>query len=123
MVTFSLFRLYLEANITSLDMMFKKLHLGTISFTPDTLSDIQGHLATYYNTDSPIFVPPKKGKKDHVGSTARTVRDAIAALALCHNVTPVVDGENITYRYTLAFYTLPLITLVIKLHHPMRLRS
>ena len=38
----------------------------------------------------------KRMKTQAQGHT-KVVRDVITALALCHNVTPVVEGETITY--------------------------
>lgn len=89
-------------------MVFKKLHLGSTSFTPDTLSEIVTHLSTYYSSDSPMFPNDANSSKsagkakrgfDALANHTKTVRDAIAALALCHNVTPVVENDSITYNF------------------------
>lgn len=96
--------------LTQNDMVFKKLHLGSTSFTPDTLSEIVTHLSTYYSSDSAIFpsgsdsnsnLSKSAGKAkrfDVLANHTKNVRDAIAALALCHNVTPVVENDSITYQ-------------------------
>lgn len=34
--------------LTQNDMIFKKLHLGTISFSKDTLDDVESNLARFY---------------------------------------------------------------------------
>jgi phospholipid-translocating ATPase len=80
-------------------MVFKRLHLGSVNFTQDTLPDIVTHLNSYYSSD--IFAGPssssKAGRRGDTQMQTKLVRDAIAAIALCHNVTPVVDGDTITY--------------------------
>jgi phospholipid-translocating ATPase len=77
--------------LTQNDMELKKLHMGTMSYSLDTMDEIQTHLASSYEHDQTM----NKGRR-HISAR---VRDIVQALALCHNVTPAtsVDG-HITYQ-------------------------
>ena len=57
-------------------MIFKKLHMGNLSFNEDVLCDIEDHVSKVY-------------KGVNVGPVDLQVKDFIEALALCHNVTPI----------------------------------
>lgn len=61
--------------LTQNDMIFKKLHLGSISFTQDDLSDIEFQLKEGYSKDS-------------------KVHKMLNAVSLCHNVTPTTEGDQ-----------------------------
>ncbi|ORX48008.1 aminophospholipid-transporting P-type ATPase [Hesseltinella vesiculosa] len=79
--------------LTQNDMELKKLHMGTMSYGLDTMDEIQTHLASAFGQE--LVGISGKGRRNIVSR----VRDIVQALALCHNVTPVVniDGE-ITYQ-------------------------
>ena len=69
--------------LTQNQMVFKKLHLGTVAYGTETFDEIIHHLNMY-------FTKPKtesKGRKNAVTKIA----EAVKALALCHNVTPVFE--------------------------------
>lgn len=81
--------------LTQNEMVFKRLHLGTVSFGSDSMDEIMSHLET-------SFRQQKINNKQQTSITRRTIvtriRDAIEALALCHNVTPVYEanvGDNL----------------------------
>ncbi|KAG2383553.1 hypothetical protein C9374_004224 [Naegleria lovaniensis] len=57
-------------------MIFKKLHLGNISFDEDALTDIFEHVEKTY-------------RRQGVSNNDLQVKEFIEALALCHNVTPI----------------------------------
>nr|CAG8434925.1 14431_t:CDS:10 [Entrophospora candida] len=97
--------------LTKNDMELKKLHMGTMSYSSDTMDEISSQLEIafgqpgiykkkfFYTTrastslQTPSLVG--KGRRD---MTSR-IRDIILALALCHNVTPVIDVDNlVTYQ-------------------------
>lgn len=85
--------------LTQNEMVFKKIHLGTVAYGSDSFdevaSTIQSLSANIHNVDvSPV-------KPASVFSTSRMRRpegwrvwEAVKALALCHNVTPVYDTDN-----------------------------
>ncbi|CAO0801356.1 unnamed protein product [Mucor circinelloides] len=78
--------------LTQNDMELKKLHMGTMSYSSDTMDEIQAHLATAFGSQQQEL---NKGRRN----ISVRVRDIVQALALCHNVTPStsMDGD-ITYQ-------------------------
>jgi phospholipid-translocating ATPase len=76
--------------LTQNDMELKKLHMGTMSYSSDTMDEIQTQLAAAFGGEIQT-----KGRR-HI---AHRVKEILQTLALCHNVTPSVnmDGE-ITYQ-------------------------
>ncbi|KAK0077437.1 hypothetical protein PV325_003959 [Microctonus aethiopoides] len=84
--------------LTQNKMVFKKLHLGTASYGQETFDDITSTLKNYYppigTNDTPTrqFAQGSSGKVRRSESTR--IYEAVHALALCHNVTPVYDDVN-----------------------------
>ncbi|KAG1138765.1 hypothetical protein G6F38_010314 [Rhizopus arrhizus] len=79
--------------LTQNDMELKKLHMGTMSYGSDTMDEIQSHLATVFSPQQDTLLA--KGRRN----ISIRIKDIIQALALCHNVTPVIDVEgNVTYQ-------------------------
>lgn len=80
--------------LTQNKMVFKKLHLGMISYGQETFDEIMTVLKTCYSTNSDTS-PVKPSASIHSGKVRRSestrIYDAVHALALCHNVTPVYD--------------------------------
>jgi phospholipid-translocating ATPase len=77
--------------LTQNEMVFKRLHLGTVSFGVDSMDEIMAHLKNSFLHDSQVSF----NKNTIMRRTIVTrVRDATEALALCHNVTPVNNGEH-----------------------------
>eukprot|EP01114_Cavostelium_apophysatum_P015341 TRINITY_DN4154_c0_g1_i1.p1 TRINITY_DN4154_c0_g1~~TRINITY_DN4154_c0_g1_i1.p1 ORF type:complete len:1093 (+),score=239.76 TRINITY_DN4154_c0_g1_i1:78-3356(+) len=96
--------------LTQNDMIFKKLHLGSMSFSKDTLEEVKSHLENSYEEEK----ARAKKAKEHVAKPNRSpklsnvkirktittrARDALKAIALCHNVTPVNDTETKKVSY------------------------
>lgn len=92
--------------LTQNEMVFKRLHLGTVSYGTDTMDEIQSHVRSSYaqlhsqasgNTTS--STPPRKaqasGSKVRKSVSSR-VHEAVTAIALCHNVTPVYESRAST---------------------------
>ncbi|KAJ3022558.1 putative aminophospholipid-translocase [Thoreauomyces humboldtii] len=82
--------------LTKNDMELKRLHMGTMSYGGDSMEDVREHLISAYGArqgTEPTF------RYKRARDIASRVRDIVQALALCHNVTPVIadDGE-ITYQ-------------------------
>eukprot|EP01117_Protostelium_nocturnum_P011512 TRINITY_DN4173_c0_g2_i2.p1 TRINITY_DN4173_c0_g2~~TRINITY_DN4173_c0_g2_i2.p1 ORF type:complete len:1099 (+),score=335.10 TRINITY_DN4173_c0_g2_i2:86-3382(+) len=89
--------------LTQNDMIFKKLHLGSVSFSKDTLDEVQTHLENAYNeekekreriTSSTLSSSLGPGKTKIRRTVTTKVREAVRAIALCHNVTPVEEGKE-----------------------------
>lgn len=85
--------------LTQNEMVFKRLHLGTVSFTSETMDEVMAHLRTAFSQQQTTQTAGKSTPAPKVRRTVVTrVFEAVKALALCHNVTPVYenqeDGEN-----------------------------
>ncbi|KAL0482155.1 phospholipid-transporting ATPase IIB [Acrasis kona] len=72
--------------LTQNEMVFKKLHLGSISFNRDTLQDINDYMLAAYRPNQSLL------------PAERQVREALEVLALCHNVTPVLEHDQKAYQ-------------------------
>ncbi|KAL3860831.1 hypothetical protein ACJMK2_010896, partial [Sinanodonta woodiana] len=78
--------------LTQNEMVFKKLHLGTVAFTAETTDEVVTHLKTAYSQISSTGTPGRASTP--VRRTVITrVFEAVQALALCHNVTPVNEDS------------------------------
>ncbi|CAI9715878.1 probable phospholipid-transporting ATPase IIB isoform X2 [Octopus vulgaris] len=79
--------------LTQNEMVFKRLHLGTVSFASDTMDEVSLHVKTGFSQMSSM-------SQRHTGPVRRTVItrafEAVRAIALCHNVTPVFESVNDT---------------------------
>lgn len=81
--------------LTQNEMVFKRLHLGTVSFGHDSMDEVMTHLRTA--TTTPATPLSKKHSQSKVRRTVVTrVHEAVKALALCHNVTPVRKKDDIS---------------------------
>lgn len=75
--------------LTQNEMVFKKLHLGTVSFGQDSMEEVRTYLHSVYSNPSK---PEASTSKKTIRRTVVTrVYEAVKALSLCHNVTPVLD--------------------------------
>ncbi|XP_045881808.1 probable phospholipid-transporting ATPase IIB isoform X2 [Meles meles] len=87
--------------LTQNEMVFKRLHLGTVSYGADTMDEIQSHLRNPYSQMQPpagghtsSTTPPRKAQSAAPKvrrSVSSRVHEAVKAIALCHNVTPVYE--------------------------------
>ncbi|XP_047552212.1 probable phospholipid-transporting ATPase IIB isoform X3 [Lutra lutra] len=87
--------------LTQNEMVFKRLHLGTVSYGADTMDEIQTHLRNPYSQTQPpagghtsSATPPRKAPSAAPKvrkSVSSRVHEAVKAIALCHNVTPVYE--------------------------------
>ncbi|PWN48183.1 putative NEO1-P-type ATPase [Violaceomyces palustris] len=103
--------------LTQNEMELKKLHMGTMSYGWDSMDEVASQLANALGSSLPTqsgpmsptkvlgVAPPMmstagamlagRGRRD----LSSRVRDVVLALALCHNVTPVVDEDGgVTYQ-------------------------
>uniref|UniRef100_A0A8C5MGS7 Phospholipid-transporting ATPase n=1 Tax=Leptobrachium leishanense TaxID=445787 RepID=A0A8C5MGS7_9ANUR len=89
--------------LTKNEMVFKRLHLGTVSYGTDTMDEIQNNIASSYslvqaqtNTNNTSSTPSRKAQSSapKVRKTVSSrVHEAVKAIALCHNVTPVYESR------------------------------
>ncbi|CDI97912.1 phospholipid transporting ATPase IIB [Echinococcus multilocularis] len=75
--------------LTQNEMIFKKLHLGSVAFAPDSMDDLTETLRRYYDTVA------KEGDATDAKQLRKTgdqrLVEAVLAIAICHNVTPMND--------------------------------
>ncbi|KFD56527.1 hypothetical protein M513_02631, partial [Trichuris suis] len=71
--------------LTQNNMIFKKLHLGTVMFNQETFDEISSQLRLAFSSDS---------EASGTQSLTFKVRLALEALVLCNNVTPVQDDDS-----------------------------
>ncbi|KAG8504359.1 LOW QUALITY PROTEIN: putative phospholipid-transporting ATPase IIB [Galemys pyrenaicus] len=89
--------------LTRNEMVFKRLHLGTVSYGADTMDEIQSHvLHCCSQAQAPAGgsgagpTPPRKAASSAPRvrkSVSSRVQEAVKAIALCHNVTPVYEAR------------------------------
>ncbi|XP_072168686.1 probable phospholipid-transporting ATPase IIB [Diadema setosum] len=80
--------------LTQNEMVFKKLHLGTVAFSNDSLEEVKTHLLSAYSQTLGGGGGATPARKSAVRRTVVTrVLESVKALALCHNVTPVQEQE------------------------------
>ncbi|XP_057555052.1 probable phospholipid-transporting ATPase IIB isoform X4 [Hippopotamus amphibius kiboko] len=90
--------------LTQNEMVFKRLHLGTVSYGTDTVDEIQDHLLRSCSQTQPqaggnsaSSTPPRKAQASAPKvrkSVSSRVHEAVKAVALCHNVTPVYEARG-----------------------------
>ncbi|KAM9224395.1 putative phospholipid-transporting ATPase IIB isoform 4-T4 [Dugong dugon] len=89
--------------LTQNEMVFKRLHLGTVSYGTDTMDEIQNHVITSYSQtqsqasgNNASSTPPRKAQSSAPKvrrSVSSRIHEAVKAIALCHNVTPVYESR------------------------------
>ncbi|XP_023555827.1 probable phospholipid-transporting ATPase IIB isoform X5 [Octodon degus] len=89
--------------LTQNEMIFKRLHLGTVSYGTDTMDEIQTHLLNSYSQMHPqasgsnsSSTPPRRAQSlapKVRKSVSSRIHEAVKAIALCHNVTPVYEAR------------------------------
>ncbi|GAA51297.1 phospholipid-translocating ATPase, partial [Clonorchis sinensis] len=77
--------------LTQNEMVFKKLHLGTVAFAPDSMEEVaqglQHHFASQSSADSQTGRQMRRSGNERMSA-------AVLAVALCHNVTPMTDDDS-----------------------------
>ncbi|EMD34906.1 aminophospholipid-transporting P-type ATPase [Gelatoporia subvermispora B] len=85
--------------LTQNEMEMKKLHMGTVSYGFDSMDEVAHQLAMAFahlggSTATGVQLATR-GRRD----MSSRVHDVVLSLALCHNVTPVVnDDGSVTYQ-------------------------
>ncbi|GFP55486.1 probable phospholipid-transporting ATPase NEO1 [Trichoderma asperellum] len=100
--------------LTQNDMEMKKIHIGTVSYANEAMDEVQSYVRQAFyiqpTTDpasQSVLITPSSAMSNtvNIGATrtrreiGSRVRDAVLALALCHNVTPtseIEDGKEVT---------------------------
>ncbi|ELW71691.1 putative phospholipid-transporting ATPase IIA [Tupaia chinensis] len=84
--------------LTQNEMVFKRLHLGTVAYGLDSMDEVQSHIFSVYtqqSQDPPAQKGPTVTTKVRRTMSSR-VHEAVKAIALCHNVTPVYESNGVT---------------------------
>uniref|UniRef100_A0A7S1TBX7 Phospholipid-transporting ATPase n=1 Tax=Compsopogon caeruleus TaxID=31354 RepID=A0A7S1TBX7_9RHOD len=95
--------------LTQNEMAFKKLHLGSVLFSRDSLADIRRYISQMFLApDTPTSATGGGGRIGslmNVGSTSgghlriqNHVREAVLGIALAHNVTPIEEAGARDYQ-------------------------
>uniref|UniRef100_A0A8C5TAI7 Phospholipid-transporting ATPase n=1 Tax=Malurus cyaneus samueli TaxID=2593467 RepID=A0A8C5TAI7_9PASS len=84
--------------LTQNEMVFKRLHLGTVAYGLDSMDEVQSHIFSIYTQQAQE--PPAAKALSLAAKVRRTmssrVHEAVKAIALCHNVTPVYEASGAT---------------------------
>uniref|UniRef100_A0A8C3VE35 Phospholipid-transporting ATPase n=1 Tax=Catharus ustulatus TaxID=91951 RepID=A0A8C3VE35_CATUS len=84
--------------LTQNEMVFKRLHLGTVAYGLDSMDEVQSHIFSIYTQQAQE--PPAVKGLSVATKVRRTmssrVHEAVKAIALCHNVTPVYESNGVT---------------------------
>ncbi|XP_044738524.1 probable phospholipid-transporting ATPase IIB isoform X3 [Chrysoperla carnea] len=75
--------------LTQNSMVLKRLHLGTVSYNQDSFEIVKNMLSGAFNQSENALTPARLRKSENT-----RVRDAVQALALCHNVTPIYEESD-----------------------------
>lgn len=79
--------------LTQNDMQLKKIHLGTVSYSSETMDIVADYVKSLLSS----------GKDSATQTASRRdistrVRDMVVTLAICHNVTPTFEDDELTYQ-------------------------
>lgn len=82
--------------LTQNEMVFKKIHLGTVAYSSDSFELVS---STIQSLSANIQESPVQSSVFSINAMRRPegwrVWEAVKALALCHNVTPVYEADNV----------------------------
>uniref|UniRef100_A0A8C4VZS4 Phospholipid-transporting ATPase n=1 Tax=Gopherus evgoodei TaxID=1825980 RepID=A0A8C4VZS4_9SAUR len=83
--------------LTQNEMVFKRLHLGTVAYGLDPWMKCRAIFSIYtqQSQDPPALKGPTLATKVRKTMSSR-VHEAVKAIALCHNVTPVYESNGVT---------------------------
>ncbi|KAG7268239.1 hypothetical protein CRUP_036452 [Coryphaenoides rupestris] len=83
--------------LTQNEMVFRRLHLGTVAYGMDSMDEVQSHVFSAYTQpthDLPMSRAPAATKVRK--TICSRVHEAVKAVALVHNVTPVYEANGVT---------------------------
>uniref|UniRef100_A0A673J3Y1 Phospholipid-transporting ATPase n=1 Tax=Sinocyclocheilus rhinocerous TaxID=307959 RepID=A0A673J3Y1_9TELE len=89
--------------LTQNEMVFRRLHLGTVAYGMDSMDEVQSHVFSAYTQVFPGFPPPHDLQASRAPGASKVrktissrVHEAVKAIALVHNVTPVYESNGVT---------------------------
>uniref|UniRef100_A0A674PKR5 Phospholipid-transporting ATPase n=1 Tax=Takifugu rubripes TaxID=31033 RepID=A0A674PKR5_TAKRU len=83
--------------LTQNEMVFRRLHLGTVAYGMDSMDEVQSHVFSAYTQPSHDLPASRTPAATKVRKTISSrVHEAVKAIALVHNVTPVYESNGVT---------------------------
>uniref|UniRef100_A0A8C4FU83 Phospholipid-transporting ATPase n=1 Tax=Denticeps clupeoides TaxID=299321 RepID=A0A8C4FU83_9TELE len=83
--------------LTQNEMVFRRLHLGTVAYGMDSMDEVQSHVFSAYTQPSHDLPTSRAPAATKVRKTISSrVHEAVKAIALVHNVTPVYESNGVT---------------------------
>ncbi|KAI9515623.1 ATP synthase subunit 9 [Dissostichus eleginoides] len=83
--------------LTLNEMVFRRLHLGTVAYGMDSMDEVQSHVFSAYTQPSHDLQASRAPAATKVRKTISSrVHEAVKAIALVHNVTPVYEANGVT---------------------------
>ncbi|VDP39307.1 unnamed protein product [Echinostoma caproni] len=80
--------------LTQNEMVFKKLHLGTVAFAPDSMEEVVQGLRQYYESTTAGRSGTETGGRQIRRTGNERMAEAVMAVAVCHNVTPMSEDNS-----------------------------
>nr|XP_037283702.1 probable phospholipid-transporting ATPase IIB isoform X3 [Rhipicephalus microplus] len=83
--------------LTQNEMVLKKLHLGSVSYSSESFGEVKSNLKAAYTPGASTVTPSAASATQGVRvrrNMATRVQEAVRAVALCHNVTPVYENGD-----------------------------
>uniref|UniRef100_A0A8C1FG14 Phospholipid-transporting ATPase n=1 Tax=Cyprinus carpio carpio TaxID=630221 RepID=A0A8C1FG14_CYPCA len=93
--------------LTQNEMVFRRLHLGTVAYGMDSMDEVQSHVFSAYtqsqNGENASLYPPHDLQASRAPGATKVrktissrVHEAVKAIALVHNVTPAYESNGVT---------------------------
>uniref|UniRef100_A0A8C9VVN1 Phospholipid-transporting ATPase n=1 Tax=Scleropages formosus TaxID=113540 RepID=A0A8C9VVN1_SCLFO len=83
--------------LTQNEMVFRRLHLGTVAYGMDSMDEVQSHVFSAYTQPTHELPATRAPAATKVRKTISSrVHEAVKAIALVHNVTPVYESNGVT---------------------------
>uniref|UniRef100_A0A673YGH8 Phospholipid-transporting ATPase n=1 Tax=Salmo trutta TaxID=8032 RepID=A0A673YGH8_SALTR len=83
--------------LTQNEMVFRRLHLGTVAYGMDSMDEVQSHVFSAYTQPSHDVPASRAPAATKVRKTISSrVHEAVKAIALVHCVTPVYEANGVT---------------------------
>uniref|UniRef100_A0A673JBW7 Phospholipid-transporting ATPase n=1 Tax=Sinocyclocheilus rhinocerous TaxID=307959 RepID=A0A673JBW7_9TELE len=83
--------------LTQNEMVFRRLHLGTVAYGMDSMDEVQSHVFSAYTQPPHDLQASRAPGASKVRKTISSrVHEAVKAIALVHNVTPVYESNGVT---------------------------
>uniref|UniRef100_A0A672N889 Phospholipid-transporting ATPase n=1 Tax=Sinocyclocheilus grahami TaxID=75366 RepID=A0A672N889_SINGR len=83
--------------LTQNEMVFRRLHLGTVAYGMDSMDEVQSHVFSAYTQPPQDLQASRAPVATKVRKTISSrVHEAVKAIALVHNVTPVYESNGVT---------------------------